>query len=84
MAQYFNKLSSNAATFADLMNGFGVVTVMNAEIHEIASGEDFSSQTAAQIRTKYKGNSSTLLAEIDTLKVANVTVEGPPNHRQFL
>lgn len=74
----YNKLDKGAMnSFAEMMNGFGVVTVMNAEIHEIASGEDFSSQTAAQIRTKYKGNSSTLLAEIDTLKVANVTVEGP-------
>lgn len=74
----YNKLDKGAMnSFAEMMNGFGVVTVMNAEIHEIASGEDFSSQTAAQIRTKYKGNSSTLLAEIDTLKIANVTVEGP-------
>lgn len=73
----YNKLDKGAGSFAEMMNGFGVVTVMNAEIHEIASGENFSLQTAKQIRTKYKGNASTLLAEIDTLKIANVTVEGP-------
>lgn len=74
----YNKLDKGATgSFAEMMNGFGVVTVMNAEIHEIASNENFSTQTAEQIRTKYKGNASTLLASIDTLKIANVTVEGP-------
>ena len=58
-------------------HNLGVVTVMNAEIHKIASDEDFSKLTATQIRAKYKGKVDTLLAEIDTLKVANITVEGP-------
>ena len=74
----YNQLDKGSTgSFAEMMNGFGVVTVMNAEIHKIAENEDFSLLTAKAIRTKYKGNSSTLLAEIDTLKIANITVEGP-------
>lgn len=70
---YFNKLSSNAATFADLMNGFGVVTVMNAKIYEF--DKSVMNNTAEGIRDAFAAKEA--LAEIDTLKVANVTVEGP-------
>lgn len=71
----FTKLTTGGATFSDMMNGFGVVTVMNAKIYDIKANEDFSKKTAEEIRTEYKDE--TELADIDSLKVANVTVEGP-------
>ena len=73
---YKTRLGGNSATFDSMMrNGFGVVTVMNAKIYAIKANENFASQTASAIRTAYK--QETPLATIDSLKVANVTVEGP-------
>ena len=72
----YNKLDKGAGNFAEMMNGFGVVTVMNAGVYEIDGSYKFNQHTATEIRDHYK-TSGTLLASIDTLKVANVTVEGP-------
>lgn len=73
MANY-SKLQAGGATFSDMMKGFGVVTVMNARVYNIDPSISFA-QTAAEIRTAYKATKP--LAFIDSLKVANVTVDGP-------
>lgn len=74
---YYNKLNPDNASFAEMMNGFGVVTVMNADVYEIPTGYDFSSKTAETIRNEFVGGNYTKLATIDSLKIANITVEGP-------
>ena len=67
-------LESGAALFAQMIKQFGAVTVMNAHIYEIGD-YDFSSKTAQQIYAHFKNEYK--LATLDTLKMANVTVEGP-------
>ena len=60
------------ATFSDLMtNGFGIVTVMNAKVYEALT--DFTGKTAAAIVAE----PGEKLCSLDTLKIANVTMEGP-------
>ena len=74
MADTYSKLQAGGATFSQMMQGFGVVTVMNAKVYDVNSNIDFD-QTAEEIRDAYKATKP--LAVIDSLKVANVTVEGP-------
>ena len=84
----YTKLEKSAANFDKMMKGFGVVTVMNAKVFELPAKDkkfEFSAKTAEDIRDDLakaqKGTPTefgfNLLAEIDTLKVANVTIEGP-------
>lgn len=76
----YSKLETGGSTFNQMMNAFGVVTVMNAHVYELDDACDFKAKTASEIRDHYKGldeNSTKHLAFIDTLKVANITVEGP-------
>ena len=77
----YSKLQTGDATFAEMMNGFGVVTVMNARIYDIPEVEEgkflgFDKLSATQIRDYFK-DEVTEVAFLDSLKVANVTVEGP-------
>ena len=75
----YSKLTNGSTAFSDMMNEFGVVTVMNADIYELDGNYSFETHTAAEIRDHYKGLKDSVLhlATIDTLKVANITVEGP-------
>lgn len=75
----YSKLTNGSTAFSDMMNEFGVVTVMNADIYELDGNYNFEDHTAVEIRDHYKGlkNGTLHLATIDTLKVANITVEGP-------
>ena len=76
----YSKLQTGGSTFDQMMNAFGVVTVMNAHVYELDEACDFKNKTASQIRDHYKNlgeDSAKHLAFIDTLKVANITVEGP-------
>ena len=84
---YYSKLNTSADNFSAMMNAFGVVTVMNAKVFELPQEGTFkfSEKTAEDIRDDLKdateGVATTLgfklLANIDSLKIANVTVEGP-------
>lgn len=74
---YYNKLKPDNDNFAEMMNGFGVVTVMNADVYEIPADYGFSSKTAETILNEFVGGNYTKLATIDSLKIANITVEGP-------
>ena len=75
MAQYFSKLAQGDSTFSTMMmeNGFGIVTVMNAEVYEALDAKDLKGMTAYDVIAQ----PGDLLCRIDTLKVANVTIEGP-------
>ena len=69
----YTKLEQSTATFSDMLGRFGVVTVMNADVYknlvdtEVKSPEEY---LAAATSDKH-------LCRLDTLKIANVTVEGP-------
>ena len=72
---YKTNLTNNDATFATMMeNGFGIVTVMNAKVYE-AMPEEYLNKTAYQV-VEYLTKQE-VLCELDTLKIANVTEEGP-------
>lgn len=79
----YTRLEKGAASFDTMMKGFGVVTVMNADIYEIPEkSEDgfkgFDQYTAEDLREHIlNGKTFKKLATIDTLKVANITIEGP-------
>lgn len=81
MANY-TRLGGSDASFNQMIQRFGVVTVMNAKVFDVAElGFDFASKDAygiynelKDVETKgVKGYRCTL----DTLKIANVSVEGP-------
>jgi hypothetical protein len=71
---------ANTVSFEQLMNGFGVVTVMNAHIYEktgsytaVGCGSDNHGEGSAFKPSDWKRTNEIL----DTLKIANITQEGP-------
>ena len=63
-------------TLADLANGFGIVTVMNARIYTLKSGFAYVGRnTGSGALTPAAFEDSGLY--LDTLKIANITMEGP-------
>lgn len=74
MANYKTNLSSGTANFQDMMqNGFGIVTVMNAKIYDALSVDEYKALTAYEIIS----SATNPICTLDTLKIANVTQEGP-------
>lgn len=70
------------AEFKDLMNGFGVVTVMNACIYKLKSGKSYVGRGAcvhdgATGGALNPGDFECTGLYLDTLKIANLTQEGP-------
>ena len=63
------------ATFKDLMNGFGVVTVMNVKLYELAAEKSYTGNDKPIDPTFFNVTSTPLY--LDTLKIANLTQEGP-------
>lgn len=68
--------------FKDLMNGFGVVTVMNACIYKLKPGKRYVGRAACQHVSSAGGalNPGDFYCTglyLDTLKIANFTEEGP-------
>lgn len=87
---YKTNLGGAAATFAGMMkDGFGIVTVMNAYVCDALSVETLKGLTAYEIANETytvgsavpnAGTNDTnakVLCRLDTLKIANVTQEGP-------
>lgn len=58
--------------FADLSDGFGIVTVMNAHIFELQDAT-YTGQDKPLTKANFKDTGLFL----DTLKIANLTMEGP-------
>lgn len=80
---YKTNLLSGGGSFADMMQKFGVVTVMNAKVFDtskLADGttiaEYFANKTAYTIASLDE-TSDGYICTLDTLKTANVTVDGP-------
>ena len=77
MANYTNLKGSNAS-FSDMMKRFGVVTVMNADIYN--SSDIFTEDktySVEDIQTAITSAKDKKLCTLDTLKIANLSVEGP-------
>ena len=77
---YKTRLGGSKATFDAMMkNGFGIVTVMNARVFDALDTETLKGKNAYQIYNEFKDKTETegLICTIDTLKIANVTQEGP-------
>lgn len=76
----YTHLKQGGSSFSEMMlqNGFGIVTVMNAQFYDyndIAKDYSFKDHTVEEVVTHLL--SETPICRLDTLKVANVTVEGP-------
>lgn len=80
MANY-TRLTSGATTFDAMLRRFGVVTVMNVDVFDYEGvKEKIEGKTLPEIYTAlYKAEAGTPNIEVhlDTLKVSNITVEGP-------
>ena len=72
---YTTSLKTGSAVFSDMMttNGFGIVTVMNADVYPAMTADDYKTKTAYEILAE----PGTKICTLDTLKIANVTQEGP-------
>lgn len=91
MANYNTNLKSSKGSFNDLMkNGFGIVTVMDAYVCDalpVATLKNLYAYDIANAGYKYEygktntitigGSTVKIHCKLDTLKVANVTQEGP-------
>ena len=66
-------------TFAEMLNRFAIVTVMNAKVYDALSTEKSSGEyyTPADFLKEVEKSENTPLCTLDTLKIANVTMEGP-------
>lgn len=79
----YSKLGGTGASFEQMIQRFGVVTVMNAKIYELKDGvtvaDAFDKQADAIIADAKSGSSKSFnkVCELDTLKIANVTLDGP-------
>ena len=71
---HYTRLTAGGDSFKDMMEAFGVVTVMNADVYTF-DGDAMKTQTPYQIVKTLSGQSA--ICHLDTLKVSNVTVEGP-------
>lgn len=70
----YTKLDKTSGSFSDMIKEFGAVTVMNAKIYEPLI-DSFENSTAEGLYAAYLRED--ILAEIDSLKIANITVDGP-------
>lgn len=68
----FSRLGGSVANFQQMINRFGVVTVMNARVYDV---EDVGEKQADEAIKLYFEKSP--LCRLDTLKIANATQEGP-------
>ena len=78
----FSKLGATEDSFAAMIQRFGVVTVMNADVYEAKDVSEIACASgqfgnASEIIKSYESGTGTKLCRLDTLKVANVTQEGP-------
>ena len=72
----FIKRDIDTGTFHGMMDkGFGIVTVMNARVYDPIEFSHTDLKTPKEIIDSYKDKQ--FLCELKTLKVANVTQEGP-------
>ena len=76
MALNYTRLGGSGANFQQMIQRFGIVTVMNATVYEPFENEEIKNLQADAIIKKYSED-GVELCKLDTLKIANVTEEGP-------
>lgn len=74
MADRYSRLGTSKATFDSMIQRFGVVTVMNAKVYEVVYNGT-TPKTVDEILAMYPEENA--LATLDTLKIANVSQDGP-------
>lgn len=74
MADRYSRLGTSKATFNSMIQRFGVVTVMNAKVYEVVYNGT-TPKTVDEILAMYPEEKA--LATLDTLKIANVSQDGP-------
>lgn len=74
MADRYSRLGTSKATFNSMIQRFGVVTVMNANVYEVVYNGT-TPKTVDEILAMYPEENA--LATLDTLKIANVSQDGP-------
>ena len=67
----YTRLGGTAATFDEMIRRFGVVTVMNADIY------DYKGTLEGKSVSEFISGLGNKICHLDTLKIANVTEEGP-------
>lgn len=81
MALNNSRLGGTGATFQDMIKRFGVVTVMNANVYDTSklNVESWANKKADAILAEVDlgEGSNAFLCHLDTLKIANMTQEGP-------
>lgn len=78
----FSRLGASTDTFQEMIQRFGVVTVMNADVYEAKDVSAIGCPTGAKgnagaIIYSYESDPSKKLCRLDTLKIANATQDGP-------
>lgn len=71
----YSKLKSASAAFNAMLRHFAVVTVMNVKVYDQLKEVLDGTHKVDSILKAYQ--EATPIAEIDTLKIANITIEGP-------
>lgn len=74
MADRYSRLGTSNATFDSMIQRFGVVTVMNAKVYDVVYNGT-TPKTVDEILAMYSEEKA--LATLDTLKIANVSQDGP-------
>lgn len=74
MADRYSRLGTSNATFDSMIQRFGVVTVMNAKVYDVVYNGT-TPKTVDEILAMYPEENA--LATLDTLKIANVSQDGP-------
>lgn len=69
----FSNLSSSLASFNDMIKRFGVVTVMDVKVYNVVE-DSLEDKKVDEIIGLYSGEP---LCTLDTLKVTNITEDGP-------
>lgn len=77
--KHFTRLLSSENGFNQMMQRFGVVTVMNVRVYEWSDVKDwFNSEDPSTPYDIYQDiNELTPLCTLDTLKISNISIEGP-------
>ena len=74
MADRYSRLGTSNASFDSMIQRFGVVTVMNAKVYNVVYNGT-TPATVDEILAMYPEENA--LATLDTLKIANVSQDGP-------
>ena len=76
--KHFTRLLSSEGGFNQMIQRFGVVTVMNVRVYEWSDVEDwFDSDLSTPYQNYQDINNLTPICTLDTLKISNISIEGP-------